>query len=76
VIRNPTPAWQFGTTPVEPSGDLILLLVVLALLVEYEVLSAYFGPQHRHRFRPLIVTLVPLFPVALFIVFVRMIDIR
>jgi hypothetical protein len=69
-------AWQLGGSTVEPGGDLILLLLVLALLVEYEVLAAYLGDEGRRRLRPLLVVLMPLLPVALLVVVLRASGVR
>ncbi|MBA2383341.1 MAG: hypothetical protein H0V68_01570 [Actinobacteria bacterium] len=65
-----------GATAAEPGADLILLLLVLSLLVEYELLVAYFGGGYRKRLWPLLLALVPLLPVVSFIVVVRAIGLR
>lgn len=69
-------AWLLGATAAETKVDFILLLLVLAILVEYELLVAFFGPDYRARLWPLLLALVPLLPVAAFIVVVRAIGVR
>lgn len=68
--------WLLGAAAVEPEVDFILLLLVLSILVEYELLVAFFGPDYRERLWPLLLALVPLLPVAAFIVVVRAIGVR
>ena len=76
MIGQTSLAWLIGAATVETEVDFILLLLVLSILVEYELLVAFFGSDYRQRLWPLLLALVPLLPVAAFIVVVRAIGVR